>query len=93
VLDVVSDVEVDGDVGAQLLVLVLVDLELQLGGVDAGHGHGVPRAQAQLLQVSPIRVELQPTWRDPSGGALESRSTIGCLASGGVPLVGGHCVM
>lgn len=43
--------EFDGHVTAQPLVFLSVDLVLLLGHLDAYHGGGVSRAQAELLQV------------------------------------------
>ena len=59
-LVLLQELELDGDVAAQPLVLVLVDLVLLLCRVDARQGDGVPRAQVQLLQVCAVCVKLQP---------------------------------
>lgn len=70
-LVLLQELELDGDVAAQPLVLLLVDLVLLLGGVDPGQHCSVPRAHVQLLQVGAVRVELQP-----SAGGRRGRAVI-----------------
>lgn len=58
-LVLLQELEFNGDVWAEAFILLLLHLVLLLGSIYAGHGCGIPRAHTQLLQVRPIRVELQ----------------------------------
>ena len=60
-LVLLEELEFDGDVGAQLVVLLLVRRVLALRLVQLWRRVGVARAELQRLHVVPVGVELDPT--------------------------------
>lgn len=63
-LILLKELEFDGDVTAQSLVLVSVDLVLLLGHLDPHHGPRIAGARTQLLQVRSVCIVLQPSQTD-----------------------------
>lgn len=56
-----QELDFDGDITAETFIFVLLDLVLLLSSLDTSHSNSVPWAHVQLLQICPVRIELQPT--------------------------------